>query len=89
MAARRLDDHVALQRKLQPSGFLAATETADGVYRATTRTAMSARQRASNWRNTGCLKSRLERDRLLLSLHVPIDGRFARIVGMALRDAHK
>ena len=56
-AARRLEDHVALQRKLQLSGFLPSTETIDGVYGATTRTAISAWQRANNRPDTSFLSN--------------------------------
>ena len=56
-AARRLEDHVALQRALQLSGFLPATDTIDGVYGATTRTAISAWQRANHRPDTGFLSN--------------------------------
>jgi peptidoglycan hydrolase-like protein with peptidoglycan-binding domain len=56
-AARRLEDHVALQRQLQLSGFLPSTETIDGVYGATTRTAISAWQRANNRPDTSFLSN--------------------------------
>ena len=54
-AARRLGDHVALQKALQTSGFLPATDLIDGVYGATTRTAISAWQHANDRPETGFL----------------------------------
>jgi hypothetical protein len=54
-AARRLEIHVVLQRALRQSGFLPSTETVDGIYGTTTRTAISAWQHANGRPNTGFL----------------------------------
>jgi hypothetical protein len=54
-AARRPEIHVALQKALQVAGFLPSSEVIDGVYGTTTRTAISAWQRANGRPETGFL----------------------------------
>lgn len=52
---RSLDEHVQLQKLLQEIGYIPATEKADGIYGAGTRTAISNFQNAENMTADGLL----------------------------------
>jgi Putative peptidoglycan binding domain len=57
-ARRPIDQHVTLQRDLQALGFLPPTEAIDGVYGATTRSAILAWQRSKGLQEGGFLGTR-------------------------------